>query len=242
MRRFDKACGQGGRARFAGHPDYCRRLHRRSRLPSGRRGRPGAANRRLGVPPGPTDPPGVRTVPGGNPGAAARRRRLRPAIRGGNPGPRAAASSALPVGLGCPLLLSRCSRRASFSSRLSRYSRTAIRTRSPTWMSPGRRRRSGSAIRTCSPTCALSAAALALRRECSGPGDYMRAVDVRPVRGSRLPAGRALDTGEIVALFAACNDDTNAGTRDAAMLSLLYGGGLRRAEAARHPGRRRRAG
>ena len=55
---------------------------------------------------------------------------------------------------------------------------------------------------------------------------------VRPVRGSRLPAGRALDIGEITTLFAACNDGTRAGTRDAAMLSLLYGGGLRRAEAA----------
>ena len=54
---------------------------------------------------------------------------------------------------------------------------------------------------------------------------YMRAVGVRAVRGSRLPAGRALDSGEIRALFALCGSDpTPAGSRDAAAFALMFGG------------------
>ena len=62
--------------------------------------------------------------------------------------------------------------------------------------------------------------------------DYMRATAVKNGRGSRLPAGRALDGDEIRALFAACADGTPAGARDAAALTLMFGCGLRRAEAA----------
>lgn len=62
--------------------------------------------------------------------------------------------------------------------------------------------------------------------------DYQRAVDLKPVRGSTLPAGRGLDAGEVKALFVACKDGTPSGARDAALLALLYGGGLRRSEAA----------
>ena len=51
------------------------------------------------------------------------------------------------------------------------------------------------------------------------------------VKGSRLPAGRALDGGELRALFAACQDGTAAGARDAAAFALMFGCGLRRAEA-----------
>lgn len=62
--------------------------------------------------------------------------------------------------------------------------------------------------------------------------DYRRAADIGTVKGSTLPAGRALSGGEIIALFAACEADTTAaGPRDAALFSLLYAGGLRRAEA-----------
>ncbi len=61
--------------------------------------------------------------------------------------------------------------------------------------------------------------------------DYQRAIDVKAVRGTRLPAGRALDAGELTALFRACADGTPAGARDAAAFSLMFGCGLRRAEA-----------
>lgn len=75
-------------------------------------------------------------------------------------------------------------------------------------------------------------------RECwrlgyVGVEDYQRAVDLEPVRGSRLPRGRALEAGEIDRLFQACATDRPAtsATRDAALLAVLYGAGLRRAEA-----------
>ncbi len=56
---------------------------------------------------------------------------------------------------------------------------------------------------------------------------------VRPVRGSRLPAGRAATPGELAALVGACVEDRSpAGIRDAALLAVLYIGGVRRAELA----------
>lgn len=60
---------------------------------------------------------------------------------------------------------------------------------------------------------------------------YHRAVDLAPVCGETLPRGRALTVGELRALFSACNDGKNAGLRDQALLGVLYGCGLRRAEA-----------
>ena len=62
--------------------------------------------------------------------------------------------------------------------------------------------------------------------------DYQRAAAVRNVKGSRLPAGRALEGGEIRALFAACADGAPAGARDAAAFAMMFGMGMRRAEVA----------
>jgi len=55
---------------------------------------------------------------------------------------------------------------------------------------------------------------------------------VRNLRGSRLPRGRALPPEEIRSLFGAFEaDDSSIGVRDAAMLAVFLGCGLRRSEA-----------
>jgi integrase len=62
--------------------------------------------------------------------------------------------------------------------------------------------------------------------------DYDQASDLKNVRGSRLPRGRALGDGEVVSLMRVCADDaTPAGARDAAIIALLRGTGMRRSEA-----------
>jgi integrase len=61
--------------------------------------------------------------------------------------------------------------------------------------------------------------------------DRARAADLANLKGQTAPRGRALKTGELVALFGACDATTAAGARDAALLACLYGAGLRRAEA-----------
>ena len=64
--------------------------------------------------------------------------------------------------------------------------------------------------------------------------EYRRAVDLRPIRGESLLKGRALEPGEIRGLMEACNQDlTAAGVRDAALIAVLYGAGLRRSEIAK---------
>jgi integrase len=62
--------------------------------------------------------------------------------------------------------------------------------------------------------------------------DYHRAVDLTGIRATTLPRGRALSRGEVGALLASCTADRSpGGARDAALVALLYGAGLRRAEA-----------
>lgn len=63
--------------------------------------------------------------------------------------------------------------------------------------------------------------------------DYQLVLEVRGVRGTRAgSAGRALDACEVGQLLDACaRDTTAAGARDAALVALLAGAGLRRAEA-----------
>jgi len=63
--------------------------------------------------------------------------------------------------------------------------------------------------------------------------DYQRATDVRSVTAQRLPTGRELETDEIKSMIRVCLDDKEnptLGLRDAAIISLMYSSGLRRAE------------
>jgi integrase len=61
--------------------------------------------------------------------------------------------------------------------------------------------------------------------------DYDQAIDVRTIRAERLPRGRQVADAEVVALMRVCADDpTPAGARDAALIALLRGTGMRRAE------------
>lgn len=61
---------------------------------------------------------------------------------------------------------------------------------------------------------------------------YERAADVTSIKGSREPRGRHIAAHEIRDLFEACaSRDLWMGSRNAALLSLLFGAGLRRAEA-----------
>lgn len=61
-------------------------------------------------------------------------------------------------------------------------------------------------------------------------GDQFERLRPRAPSGSRLPRGRALDARQVLALRTAA-DASPLGLRDAATVALLYGAGLRRAEA-----------
>lgn len=58
--------------------------------------------------------------------------------------------------------------------------------------------------------------------------DFRRASDLEAVKGSTLPRGRALAAGEVRALFGQGDGPTDR--RDAAIVAVLYGCGLRRSE------------
>ncbi len=61
--------------------------------------------------------------------------------------------------------------------------------------------------------------------------EYLLAKMVKRIKSHRLPAGRYLPAKERDALVQACvNDNSPRGSRDHAILNLMYNGGLRRAE------------
>ena len=62
--------------------------------------------------------------------------------------------------------------------------------------------------------------------------NYHRAASLPPIKSQTFLKGRALAQGELRSLMACCAaDKTPAGIRDAALLSVLYGTGVRRSEA-----------
>jgi site-specific recombinase XerD len=61
--------------------------------------------------------------------------------------------------------------------------------------------------------------------------DFKRAGDLARVRGDRISPRKVVDTGKVENLLAVMRDDqTVRGRRDLAILSVLYGAGLRRSE------------
>ncbi len=71
----------------------------------------------------------------------------------------------------------------------------------------------------------------ALRLDLIDPTDYAKAVDLGSIRETRKLRGRALSQLEIGALMDACSLHPNPiGIRDAALIAVLRGAGLRRAE------------
>ena len=81
--------------------------------------------------------------------------------------------------------------------------------------------------------CVLGVMRAAWRLELIDDGQWLRLKDVPVPRGSSLPAGREVHSGELDALMKVCaSDASNAGRRDKALLAVLFGGGLRRNEVA----------
>lgn len=71
------------------------------------------------------------------------------------------------------------------------------------------------------------------RRGWISESDLADILDIKAVKGGKVMKGRALKQGEVENLFQACEqDETVLGVRDAAIIGLLHGCGLRRSEVA----------
>jgi integrase len=112
----------------------------------------------------------------------------------------------------------------SFPWQELRYQHTAaVRATLAARLSPATANKMLSALRGVLRTCR--------RLGLMSAEDATAAADLPPVRGSTLPRGRGLSAGELRALFHACSQDpTPAGRRDAAIVAVAYGAGLRRSE------------
>ncbi|NEO74667.1 tyrosine-type recombinase/integrase [Moorena sp. SIO3H5] len=72
---------------------------------------------------------------------------------------------------------------------------------------------------------------VAKKLKLMNPEDFEAAVDLPKIKNHPLPRGRALTQTEITALIKVCTSDTtNQGARDKALIGILRGTGLRRAE------------
>ena len=81
----------------------------------------------------------------------------------------------------------------------------------------------------CAPRCAACCAPIG-GSASSTPSTSPAPATCPGLKARRLPRGRHVASGEIAALFRECSIGPS-GARDAALLALLYGCGLRRAEA-----------
>lgn len=72
----------------------------------------------------------------------------------------------------------------------------------------------------------------ALLLDLIDPADYAKAIAIKDIKFTRELRGRALTRDEVASLIDVCLKDTNSvlGTRDAALIAILRGGGLRREE------------
>lgn len=72
----------------------------------------------------------------------------------------------------------------------------------------------------------------ALRLDAIDPVDYSKAVDLGQIKARRTLRGRALSSEEIGRLMATCDGSNPIDVRDGALIAILRGAGLRRAEVA----------
>src|SRR4028118_805735 len=71
----------------------------------------------------------------------------------------------------------------------------------------------------------------ALRLDLIDSQDYSKAADIKSIKQSGKPRGWALSPHEIAALMKSCSGNSSADVRDAALIAILRGSGIRRAEA-----------